>query len=145
LQPERKKKFPALGITDGPASLSVHPTQEETMTKRHMFVAAVAATLSLIASGETLARKGADDPAGHVRQGRGADDAPGHVRQGRGADDPAGHVRQGRGTDDPAGHVRQGRGTDDPAGHVRQGRGTDDPPGHNANDDRGRNRGGRGK
>jgi hypothetical protein len=39
----------------------------------------------------TMARQGADDPAGHVRQGRGADDPAGHVRQGRGADDPAGH------------------------------------------------------
>lgn len=51
-----------------------------------------------------MARGGADDPAGHVRQGRGADDPAGHVRQGRGADDPAGHIRQGRGADDPIGH-----------------------------------------
>ena len=58
----------------------------------------------------TFARKGADDPAGHVRQCRGCDDPAGHVRGGgrtRGADDPAGHVRGGgRGADDPAGHVR---------------------------------------
>lgn len=73
----------------------------------------------------TFARRGADDPAGHVRQCRGCDDPAGHVRgggRGRGADDPAGHVRQGRGADDPVGHVRgggRGRGADDPVGHVR--------------------------
>ena len=45
----------------------------------------------------TVARHGADDPVGHVRQARGADDAVGHVRQARGADDAVGHVRQGSG------------------------------------------------
>ena len=55
-------------------------------------------------------RRGADDPAGHVRRGRGADDPAGddrgRRRRGRGADDRAGddHGRRGRGADDPAGH-----------------------------------------
>jgi hypothetical protein len=76
-----------------------------------------------------MARRGADDPAGHVRQARGLDDPAGHVRQARGLDDPAGHVRQARGLDDPAGDVRQCRGCDDPAGHVRGG-GNEHPAGH---------------
>jgi hypothetical protein len=56
----------------------------------------------------------------------------------RGADDPAGHVRgggKGRGKDDPAGHVRGGgksKGKDDRAGDDRggKGRGKDDGPNH---------------
>jgi hypothetical protein len=56
----------------------------------------------------------------------------------RGADDPAGHVRgggKGRGKDDPVGHVRgggKGKGKDDPAGDDRggKGRGKDDGPNH---------------
>ena len=63
------------------------------------------------------ARRGADDAAGHKRQGRGADDAKGHAtitmqdeviqeaRRGRGADDAPGHKRQGRGADDGVGHA----------------------------------------
>lgn len=78
------------------------------------------AAAQLLAGSAAFARRGADDPAGHVRQCRGCDDAPGDVRQGRGADDPAGHVRQGRGADDPAG---------DDSGRGR-GRGTDDGPNH---------------
>lgn len=79
-----------------------------------------------------VARRAADDPAGHVRQGRGADDAAGAVRQGRGADDPAGAARQGRGADNPPGDVRRGRGADNPPGDVRRGRGRgqDDPLNH---------------
>ena len=50
-----------------------------------------------------MARQGADDPAGHVRQARGLDDPAGHVRQARGLDDPAGHVRGGV-NEHPAGH-----------------------------------------
>lgn len=82
---------------------------------------AVAATATLAAT-PGFARQGADDPAGHVRQGRGADDAAGDVRRGRGADDAAGDVRQSRGADD-AGKAAddrgrgQGRGRDDAAGH----------------------------
>lgn len=68
-----------------------------------------------------LARRGADDPAGHVRQGRGADDPAGHVRQGRGADDPAGDDRggnRGGGADDHG-----GRGGDDHGGNRGGGEG----------------------
>lgn len=57
---------------------------------------AIALICSLAVAPATMARNGADDPAGHVRQGHGADDAPGHVRQCRGCDDSPGHVRQGR-------------------------------------------------
>ncbi len=84
--------------------------------------------ISLIAIGvaafsvsPAVARQGADDPAGHVRQGRGLDDAAGNARR---ADDPAGHVR---GADDRAASrsadakASSQRGLDDPAGHVRHG------------------------
>ena len=50
-----------------------------------------------------LARHGADDVAGNVRQCRGCDDPAGHIRQGRGADDAPGHVRHS-GDDHAAGH-----------------------------------------
>ncbi len=56
---------------------------------------------------QMVARRGADDAPGHVRQGRGADDAPGHIRRSRGADDAPGHIRRGRGTDDAPGHIRR--------------------------------------
>lgn len=46
----------------------------------------------MMATAPAMARQGADDPAGHVRQGRGADDPAGHIRQCRGCDDPAGHI-----------------------------------------------------
>lgn len=46
-------------------------------------------------SAAAFARRGADDPAGHVRGGKGKDDGANHKRQG--ADDPAGHVRGGGG------------------------------------------------
>lgn len=39
-----------------------------------------------------FARKGADDPAGHVRQGRGADDGVGHKRRCRGCEHGASHT-----------------------------------------------------
>jgi hypothetical protein len=90
---------------------------------------ATAAMVTIMTSGTAMARRGADDAPGDVRQCRGCDDPAGHVRQGRGADDPAGHVRRGRGTDDTSGDDRRGR---------ERGRGTDDAPG----DDRGRGRGG---
>ncbi|MGC1470545.1 MAG: hypothetical protein WA793_14310, partial [Sphingorhabdus sp.] len=67
-------------------------------------VATAALCAATLTAGSAMARRGADDPAGHVRQCRGCDDAPGDVRQGRGADDPVGHVRQGRGADDPVDH-----------------------------------------
>lgn len=51
---------------------------------------AAATTLSAL-SMPAFARRGADDPAGHVRQARGADDASGHVRGGHGADDTTPH------------------------------------------------------
>ena len=90
--------------------------------------AGVAGAASPAASLIGFARRGADDPAGHVR----GVDPMGHAR--RGADDPAGHVRggaddvvgnrRGRGADDAAGHVRGV----DPVGHAR--RGADDAAGH---------------
>jgi hypothetical protein len=66
---------------------------------------------------EAFARRGADDGAGHQRQGRGADDPAGHTsiqtedtgvqvaRRGRGADDGAGHQRRCRGCDDGPNHT----------------------------------------
>lgn len=87
-------------------------------TRIALALSALAATVTL--AQPAAARRGADDPAGHVRQCRGCDDPPGHIRQARGADDPAGHVRRGRGADDAPGDDR-GRG---------RGRGTDDGPGH---------------
>lgn len=67
-------------------------------------LAALVAVASIASSAvPAMARRGDDDPAGHVRQGRGADDAPGHVRRGRGADDAPGDDRgrgRGRGADD---------------------------------------------
>ena len=53
-------------------------------------------TTTGLASSPAFARKGADDAAGHVRQGRGTDDTPGHIRGGHGADDPAGDDRGGK-------------------------------------------------
>ena len=72
-----------------------------------------------------VARRGADDPPGHVRRGRGTDDAVSPSR--RGADDPATDQRRGRGRDDV---TPGGRGADDPPGHLRRGRGRDDPVNH---------------
>ncbi len=46
---------------------------------------------SLAVTTDAMARRGADDPAGHVRGGHGADDPAGDDRGGHGADDPAGH------------------------------------------------------
>lgn len=82
---------------------------------------ASAGIATLAASGTAMARRGADDPVGHVRQCRGCDDAPGHVRGGRGADDAPGHVRRGRGADDAPGDDRgrgRGRGSDDLRGAI---------------------------
>jgi hypothetical protein len=64
-----------------------------------------------------LARRGADDGPGHVRQCRGCEHAPGHssilspdtvievARRGRGADDGPGHQRRCRGCDDGPNHT----------------------------------------
>jgi len=73
-----------------------------------------------------VARRGADDPPGHVRRGRGTDDAVSPSR--RGADDPAIDQRRGRGRDDMMTPSR--RGADDPPGDLRRGRGRDDAPNH---------------
>ena len=57
------------------------------MTK--LFKSALLATATLavaVGTAPAMARQGADDPAGHVRQCRGCDDPAGHVRQARGAD-----------------------------------------------------------
>jgi hypothetical protein len=85
-------------------------------------------TVSVLHSDTTpiqLARRGADDPPGHVRRGRGTDDAVSPSR--RGTDDPATDQRRGRGRDDV---TPGGRGADDPPGHLRRGRGADDPLNH---------------
>jgi hypothetical protein len=60
---------------------------------------------------------------------RGADDGAGHQRQGRGADDPAGHASI-KVNDDTLIIARRGRGADDGAGHQRRCRGCDDGPNH---------------
>ena len=87
--------------------------------KKSLILVAIAATA---ATTPAFARRGADDPAGHIRQGRGADDVVPEVRQARGADDKTTEVRQSRGADDAAGDDRgRGRG---------RGRGGDDAPGH---------------
>lgn len=82
-----------------------------------MSVCAAALCATAFTANSAMARRGADDPAGHVRQCRGCDDAPGDVRRGRGADDAPGDMRRGRGADDAPGDDRggQGRGSDDPS------------------------------
>lgn len=75
-----------------------------------------------------VARRGADDPPGDVRQGRGKDDPPGDVRRSRGADDPPGDLRRSRGRDDAV--TPGGQGMDNPPGDMRRGRGRDDPLNH---------------
>lgn len=79
---------------------------------------------------QAFARKGADDPAGHVRQGRGADDRPGDDRGGRakGSDDKGGKSRgddhgSRSGGDDHGGRGRGGEGGKGRGGH-------DDGAGH---------------
>ncbi|MEQ1956510.1 hypothetical protein [Mesorhizobium sp. CN2-181] len=79
---------------------------------------------------KAFARKGADDPAGHIRQARGRDDAPGDDRGGvrgggkddRGADDRG---EKSRGGDEKGGKTRGGgdSGKGDRGGH-------DDGPNH---------------
>ena len=71
----------------------------------------------LLAIGITLfampavARKGADDPAGHMRQCRGCDDVAGHMRQERNADNTS-HISDDNAADDTANHGRHGGGAD---------------------------------
>ncbi len=50
-----------------------------------------------------FARQGADDPAGHQRQGRGKDDGAGHASM-KTLNDNMQMARRGRGKDDPVGH-----------------------------------------
>ncbi len=73
-----------------------------------------AATFAL-AGTPAQARRGADDPAGHVRHCRGCDDSPGHVRGGRGARGrDATAENRGRGQSRGRGRERgRGRGHDD--------------------------------
>jgi hypothetical protein len=80
--------------------------------KNFLLTAACAATLCAVAlpgqagtatTDTMIAKRGADDGAGHQRRGRGSDDGANHAR--RGADDGAGHQRRGRGSDDGAGHA----------------------------------------
>lgn len=104
-------------------------------SKFGLVVIGLAASAAL--SSTAMARRGADDAPGHVRQCRGCDDPAGHIRHGHGADDPIGHVRGGHGADDAAGHVRHG-GDDlnaDDRGRGRgRGRGGDDVAGHGRDD-----------
>lgn len=96
------------------------------MTSRKLRVAMMfgLAASAIVTASPTLARRGADDPVGHIRQCRGCDDTnrAADIRQSRGADDTnrAADVRQSRGADDKPGDDR---------GRVR-GRGADDAPGH---------------
>lgn len=80
-------------------------------------------------AGPASARRGADDPADHVRQCRGCDDPAPHAAQVRGADDATATTR--RGVDNPPTDDRgRGRhGADDPPGDDRGsgGHGADDP------------------
>jgi hypothetical protein len=77
--------------------------------KVQLFSILVAATML---SAPAFARRGADDPAGHIR-GEGAghasiivkDDLLQMARRGRGADDGPGHERQCRGCDDGPNHT----------------------------------------
>ena len=107
-----------------------------------LLAAAALAVVSFSSADIAFARRGADDPAGHVRQGRGADDTTPEVRGGNGADDPATHDV----ADDKGGAAAARNGADDPANHdvnddkggAVSGNGADDPANHDANDDRGR-------
>lgn len=74
-------------------------------TRSVLLATAGLAVLSLSFAGVALARRGADDPAGHVRHS--------------GVDDPATHdVVDDNGVDDPATHdVADDKGADDPATH----------------------------
>lgn len=88
----------------------------------------------------TLAKHGADDPAGDQRRGRGGDDGLNHASKSgsfilvkHGADDPAGDDRggkrggKGRGADDGINHAKKGRGGhDDGILHAKKGRGGHD-------------------
>ena len=99
--------------------------------KRSMLIAVATAAMSFVATDAAMARRGADDPAGHVRQGRGADDGANHdVGDDRG--------RGGHGADDGVNHD-----VNDDRGGATARRGADDPANHDVGDDRGRNRGGR--
>ena len=111
----------------------------------------VASSLALATTAE--ARKGADDPAGHIRQSRGSDDLM--LLKGGRPDDHGGGQHRGRGSDDDGG---DDHGTDHDSGHgddhgddhslngapdlpqTMARRGADDPAG----DDRGGTRGGKG-
>jgi len=77
-------------------------------TKFRVKVAGVALTAVLAGAG-TVGVASATSVFGFAKHGADnvqPEDAAGHAR--RGADDPAGHIRQGRGADDPAGHARRG-------------------------------------
>ena len=107
------------------------------MLRSILLSAAMVAGVGLLSADVAFARRGADDPAGHVRQGRGADDPADHD-----ANDDRGGARgeQGRGrngADDPADHDAN----DDRVTGLR--RGLDDPPGaeHERPGDRQRGRG----
>jgi hypothetical protein len=116
----------------GPKHSQLEPKTRRTTMKFTLTSIALGFTILTAAALSTtpsFARQGADDPAGHVRQGRGADDGAGHVRRCRGCDDLLNTDGRGRSGDD---HGR-GRGGDD-NGKGGKGRGgNDDGPGHTFN------------
>lgn len=88
----------------------------KTMLKAALAAAAAFAALSILPA---EARRGADDPAGHVRQCRGCDDGAAKAQRepearGRAAENEAADDRgRGRGADDRGGDDRGGRGRHD--------------------------------
>jgi hypothetical protein len=94
------------GVRQSPAyGQHGHRPKGDHMNTNTMFALILAGATAMTAlSAPALARRGADDPVGHVRHGRGADDAAGDDRRGRGADDAAGDDHGGHGADDPLPH-----------------------------------------
>lgn len=94
------------------------------MLRTILLSAAMVAGVGLLSADVAFARRGADDPAGHVRQGRGADDPVGHDA----ADDRGGaraeRARGRNGADDPADHDAN----DDRVTASAAARGVDNPP-----------------
>ena len=97
---------------------------------RRLLALSLASSLALLAAPVSATPAASDDSLPIMIAKNGADNPPGDVRQGRGADNPAGDVRQGRGADNPPADARRSRGTDNPPGDNRRGRGADNPPNH---------------
>ena len=82
-------------------------------------------TIAATIGSATLARHGADDPAGVDRGGRGRGRGGADDGRGRGADDG-----RGRGADDGRGHTRNGADNAPGDANGGRGRGADDGRGH---------------